>query len=170
MRFRKAGYNKNSLTGNKAYITGIADHSVCILNSNMSTILEIAKANKSLSTMVRSMKAADLEEVLNGPGPFTILAPINMAFSKLEPGVFDSLMKPVNKEKLSAVMTFHVVTGKNLATDMFNGEKLKTVNGQELSVTIKDGDVHINGAKILARNMQGSNGVVHSVDAVNIPL
>ena len=134
----------------------------------MSTILEIAKANKSLSILVRSMKAADMEEVLNGPGPFTILAPINMAFSKLEPGVYDNLMKPANKEKLSALMSFHVVIGKNLA-DMYNGEKLKTVNGQELLVTVKDGEVHINGAKILARNMQGSNGVVHSLDAVNIP-
>src|SRR6185436_18307719 len=116
----------------------------------MSTILEIAKANKSLSILVRSMKAADMEEVLNGPGPFTILAPINMAFSKLEPGVYDNLMKPANKEKLSALMSFHVVLGKNLA-DMYNGEKLKTVNGQELLVTVKDGEVHINGAKILAR-------------------
>ncbi|HYM95148.1 MAG TPA: fasciclin domain-containing protein [Chitinophagaceae bacterium] len=135
----------------------------------MSTILEIAKANKSLSIMVRSLKAADLEEVLNGHGPFTILAPVNMAFSKLEPGVFDELMKPSNKEKLSAIMSFHVVTGKNLA-DMNNGQKLKTVNGQELSVTVRDGEVYINGAKLLARNMQGSNGVVHSMDAVNIPL
>ena len=134
----------------------------------MSTILEIAKANKSLSIMTRGLKAAGLEEVLNGPGPFTILAPINMAFSKLEPGVLDDLLKPENKEKLSAIMSFHVVTGKNLA-DMNNGQKLKTVNGQELSVTVKDGEVFINGAKILARNMQGSNGVVHSLDAVNIP-
>ena len=135
----------------------------------MSTILEIAKANKSLSILVRGMKAAGLEEVLNGPGPFTILAPINMAFSKLEPGVLDDLLKPENKEKLSAIMSFHVATGKNLA-DMNNGQRLKTVNGQELLVSIKDGEVHINGAKILARNMQGSNGVVHSMDAVNIPL
>jgi uncharacterized surface protein with fasciclin (FAS1) repeats len=135
----------------------------------MSTILEIAKANKSLSIMMRGLKAADMEETLNGPGPFTILAPINMAFSKLEPGVYDDLMKPANKEKLSAIMSFHVVTGKNLA-DMNNGQKLKTVNGQELSVTVIDGEVFINGAKLLARNMQGSNGVVHSMDAVNIPL
>ena len=135
----------------------------------MSTILEIAKANKSLSILVRSLKAAGMEDVLNGPGPFTILAPVNMAFSKLEPGVLDNLMKPANKEQLSAIMSFHVVTGKNLA-DMNNGQILKTVNGQELSVTVKDGEVYINGAKLLARNMQGSNGVVHSMDAVNIPL
>src|ERR1043166_7845859 len=106
----------------------------------MSTILEITKANKSLSTLVKGLKATDLEEVLNGPGPYTILAPINMAFSKLEPGIFDDLMKPANKEKLSAIMSFHVVIGKNLA-DMSNGQKLKTVNGQELSVTAKDGEV-----------------------------
>ncbi len=136
----------------------------------MSTILEITKANKSLSTLMKGLKAADLEEVLNGPGPFTILAPVNIAFSKMEPGVLDDLMKPVNKEKLSGIMTFHVIKGKNLATDLSNGQKLKTVNGQELSVTVKDDEVRINGSKILARNMQGSNGVVHSMDAVNLPL
>lgn len=135
----------------------------------MSTILEIAKANKSLSTLVKGLKAAGLEEVLSGLGPFTILAPVNIAFSKLEPGVFDELMKPINKEKLSGIMTYHVIPGKNLAADLSNGQKLKTVNGQELSVTVTNDEIRINGSKILARNMQGWNGVVHSMDAVNIP-
>ena len=136
----------------------------------MSTVLEITKANKSLSTLMKGLRAADLEDVLNGPGPFTVLAPVNIAFSKLEPGVFDELLKPVNKEKLSGIMTFHIIPGKNLAADLSNGQRLKTVNGQELSVTVKDDEVRINGSKILARNMQGSNGVIHSMDAVNIPL
>lgn len=135
----------------------------------MSTILEIAKANKSLSTLVKGLKAAGLEDVLSGHGPFTILAPVNIAFSKLEPGVFDELMKPVNKEKLSGIMTYHVISGKNLVTDLSHGQKLKTMNGQELSVTVKGDEVRINGAKLLARNMQGFNGVVHSMDAVNMP-
>ena len=136
----------------------------------MPTVLEIATANKSLSTLIKGMKAAGLDETLSGPGPFTILAPVNMAFARLASGVFDDLMKPVNKDKLSGIMTYHVVPGKNLANDLSDGQKLKTINGQELSVTVKDGEVRINGAKILARNMQGSNGVVHSVDAVNMPL
>src|ERR1700682_593835 len=101
----------------------------------MSTILEIANANKSLTTLMRGVKAAGLEDVLNGRGPFTIFAPINMAFSKLASGTFDELVKPDNKQKLSDIMNFHVISGKNLVTDLSNGQKLKTVNGQELSVT-----------------------------------
>ena len=136
----------------------------------MSTILEIANGNKSLTSLMKGVKAAGLEDALNGRGPFTIFAPINMAFSKLAPGIFDNLVKPANKQQLSDIMNFHVIPGKNLVTDLSNGQKLKTVNGQELSVTVSNDEVRINGAKVLAQNMQGSNGVVHSIDAVNMPL
>ena len=136
----------------------------------MSTILEIAGANKSLTTLMKGVKAAGLEEVLSGHGPFTIFAPINMAFSKLTSHTFDELVKPANKQELSDIMSFHVIPGKNLVTDLSNGQKLKTVNGQELSVTVSNDEVRINGAKVLAQNMQGSNGVVHSIDTVNIPV
>lgn len=136
----------------------------------MSTILEIANANKSLTTLMKGVKAAGLEDALSGHGPFTIFAPINMAFSKLTSDTFDELVKPANKQKLSDIMNFHVIAGKNLVTDLSNGQKLKTVNGQELSVTVGNNEVHINGAKVLAKNMQGSNGVVHSIDTVNMPL
>jgi len=135
----------------------------------MSTILEIAGANKSLTTLMKGVKAAGLEDVLSGHGPFTIFAPINMAFSKLTSDTFDELVKPANRQKLSEIMNFHVIAGKNLVTDLSNGQKLRTVNGQELSVTVGNNEVHINGAKVLAKNMQGSNGVVHSIDTVNMP-
>ena len=136
----------------------------------MSTILEITNTNKSLTSLMKAMKASGLEEVLNGKGPFTIFAPVNIAFSNLPQGSFDDLVKPTNKQKLSDIMTFHVIAGKNLVTDLSNGQKLKTVNGQELSVTVSNDEIRINGAKILAQNMQGSNGVVHSIDAVNMPV
>ncbi len=136
----------------------------------MSTILEITNTNKSLTSLMKAMKASGLEEVLNGKGPFTIFAPVNIAFSNLPQGSFDDLVKPINKQKLSDIMTFHVIAGKNLVTDLSNGQKLKTVNGQELSVTVSNDEVRINGAKVLAQNMQGSNGVVHSIDAVNMPV
>jgi uncharacterized surface protein with fasciclin (FAS1) repeats len=135
----------------------------------MSTILEITNTNKSLTSLMKAMKASGLEDVLNGKGPFTIFAPVNIAFSNLPQGSFDDLVKPTNKQKLSDIMTFHVIAGKNLVTDLSNGQKLKTVNGQELSVTVSNDEVRINGAKVLAQNMQGSNGVVHSIDAVNMP-
>src|SRR5258706_4185457 len=136
----------------------------------MSTILEITNTNKSLTSLMKAMKASGLEEVLNGKGPFTIFAPVNIAFSNLPQGSFDDLVKPINKQKLSDIMTFHVIAGKNLVTDLSNGQKLKTVNGQELSVTVSNDEVRINGAKVLAQNMQGSHGVVHSIDAVNMPV
>jgi uncharacterized surface protein with fasciclin (FAS1) repeats len=136
----------------------------------MSTILQIAGADKNLTTLVKGLKATDLEETLNGIGPFTIFAPVNFAFGKLAPAAgFDDLIKHGNKVMLSDIINFHVVAGKKMHRDFSNGQKLKTVNGKEVSVSVKDGEVRINGAKILAKDMQGSNGVVHSVDTVNIP-
>lgn len=137
----------------------------------MSSILQITNADRNLSTFSAGFKAANLEETINGVGPFTILAPINLAFGNLvPPDTFDNMVKESHdNNKLSDILTYHVVTGKNLVRDFSNGQKLKTVNGKELTVTVKDGEVRINGAKILAKDRQGSNGVVHSIDAVNLP-
>jgi len=137
----------------------------------MSTVLEIATADRNLSSMMKGLKAANLEETLSGIGPFTVLAPVNLAFGKLvAPDTFDSMVKqsPGNS-KLSELLTFHVVTGKKLLRDFRDGQKLQTVNGKELVVSIADGEVRINGARILAKDRQGSNGVVHSIDTVNLP-
>ena len=137
----------------------------------MSTILQIATADRNLSTLIKGFKATNLEETLNGVGPFTILAPVNLAFNNLNaPDTFDDLVKQSNKNtKLSEILSYHILTGKKLLKDFRNGQKLKTVNGQEVNVTVLDGEVHINGAKILARDKQGSNGVIHSINAVNLP-
>jgi uncharacterized surface protein with fasciclin (FAS1) repeats len=137
----------------------------------MSTILQIANADRNLSALTNGLKAANLEETLNGIGPFTILAPVNLAFGNLAaPDTFENMVKQSNSNsKLSDLLTYHILTGKKLLKDFRDGQKLQTVNGKELSVTVKDGEVRINGAKILARDRQGSNGVVHSIDAVNLP-
>ncbi|HEY6505510.1 MAG TPA: fasciclin domain-containing protein [Chitinophagaceae bacterium] len=137
----------------------------------MSTILQIANADRNLSILLKGLKAAELEESLNGIGPFTILAPINLAFGKLAyPDTFENLVKQGNnKERLSDILTYHVLTGKKLVRDFRDGQKLQTVNGKEVTVTVKDDEVRINGARILARDRQGSNGVVHSIDAVYLP-
>lgn len=134
-----------------------------------SSILDITGTNKSLTTLMKGIKAAGLEDTLRGIGPYTLFAPVNLAFSNMPVGAFDDLVKPANKPKLSALINFHVIAGKSLIDDLSNGQKLKTVNGQELSVSIKGDEVRINGGKILARNMQGANGVVHTMDAVNMP-
>lgn len=136
----------------------------------MSTILQIVNADRNLSTLIKGLKATDLEEILNGAGPFTIFAPVNFAFGKLSPSeLFEDLIKNGNKARLSDIITYHVIAGKKMLRDFTNGQKIKTVNGKEISVSVKDGEVSINGAKILAKNMQGSNGVIHSVDTVNLP-
>jgi uncharacterized surface protein with fasciclin (FAS1) repeats len=137
----------------------------------MPTILEIAKADRNLSSLIIGLKAANLEETLSGIGPFTILAPVNLAFGNLNaPESFDNLVDQTKKNsRLSDILTFHVITGKKLIKDLRDGQKLPTVNGKEVAVTVKDGEVRINGAKILAKDRQGSNGVVHSVDAVYLP-
>jgi uncharacterized surface protein with fasciclin (FAS1) repeats len=138
----------------------------------MSTILQIATADKNLTSLVKGLKAANLEETLSGIGPFTILGPVNLAFGNLiDPDTFDDLVKQTAKNsKLSDLLTYHVLTGKKLVKDFRDGQKLQTVNGKEVTISVKDGEVLINGAKILARDRQGSNGVVHSIDAVNLPV
>jgi uncharacterized surface protein with fasciclin (FAS1) repeats len=138
----------------------------------MSTILQIANADRNLSTLIKGFKAVNLEETLNGIGPFTILAPVNLAFGNLvPPDTFENMVKQSGSNtRLSDILNFHVIAGKKLIRDFRDGQKLQTVNGKELAVTVRDGEVRINGAKILSRDRQGTNGVIHSIDAVNLPL
>lgn len=137
----------------------------------MSSVLELASADRNLTSLVKGLKAAHMEETLNGIGPFTILGPVNLAFGKISgPDSFVTMVKKgTSTNKLSELMSFHVITGKKMLKDFRDGQKFATLHGQELLVTVKDGEVRINGAKILSRDRQGSNGVVHSIDAVNIP-
>jgi uncharacterized surface protein with fasciclin (FAS1) repeats len=136
----------------------------------MSTILQIANADRNLSTFIKGLKAANLEATLNGIGPFTILGPVNLAFRNLTPDTFEDLVKQSsNNTKLSDILTYHVLTGKKLLKDFRDNQKLTTVNGKEVEVSVKDGVVRINGAKILAKDRQGSNGVVHCIDTVYHP-
>jgi uncharacterized surface protein with fasciclin (FAS1) repeats len=136
----------------------------------MSTILQIANADRNLSTLIRVLKTTDLEETLNGVGPFTMFAPINFAFSKLDPAnSFEALTSDGNKVRLSEILTYHVIAGKKMLRDFSNGQKIKTINGKDVTISVKDGDVSINGAKILSKDRQGSNGIIHSIDTVNMP-
>ena len=136
----------------------------------MSTILQIATADKNLSSFLAALKVTSLEELLNGFGPFTLLAPINMAFGNLEaPNSIDSLIKKSNTARITDILTYHVLKEKKLHKNFRDGQVIQTILGKELVVTVKDGEVRINGAKILTKDRQGSNGVVHSIDAVNLP-
>ena len=135
----------------------------------MSTVLQIAIADRNLSALMKGFKAADMEAALGEHGAFTLFAPVNLAFGKLDSGPFEDLLKPGNKIQLSGILNYHVLPSKKLLKDFRDGQKLMTANGTEVLVSIKDGEVRINGAKILSRDKQASNGVIHSIDAVNIP-
>ncbi len=136
----------------------------------MSTILEIATVDRNLSSLMKALNATTIEELLKGAGPFTLLAPINMAFGNLTPPLtLDSLINPLNNARLSDILSFHILKEKRLSKNFRNGQVLQTIHGNELNVTVKDGEIRINGAKILTRDRQGFNGVIHSIDAVNIP-
>lgn len=132
------------------------------------TVVEIAASNEDFSTLVAAVKAADLAEALGTDGPFTIFAPNNAAFEKLPEGTVASLLKPENKEKLAEILKYHVVAGKVMAADVKPG-KVKTLSGKELEVTVKDGTVMVDGAKVIATDIAGTNGVIHVIDSVVLP-
>jgi len=132
-------------------------------------IVDIAAGSADHSTLVAAVKAAGLVETLKGAGPFTVFAPTNAAFTALPAGTVDNLLKPENKADLTNVLTYHVVAGALKAADLKDGQKLKTVQGTELTVSIKDGKVMIDGANVTAADLMASNGVIHVIDAVVLP-
>jgi uncharacterized surface protein with fasciclin (FAS1) repeats len=131
-------------------------------------IVAVAAGAGSFNTLVAAVKAADLVGTLQGPGPFTVFAPTDEAFAKLPAGTVESLLKPENKQKLIAILTYHVVPGKVMAADVKTG-KVKTVNGQELSLTAAKSGVSVNNAKVITPDVAASNGVIHVIDAVVLP-
>jgi uncharacterized surface protein with fasciclin (FAS1) repeats len=136
---------------------------------NLNIVQNAANAS-NVTTVVAAVKAAGLAETLSGPGPFTVFAPTNAAFEKLPAGTVDTLLKPENKAKLVSILTYHVVAGKFMASDLKDGMTLKTVNGQDLMISVKDGKVWINGsAMVETADVVSSNGVTHVIDGVVLP-
>lgn len=132
-------------------------------------VVDIAIGSTDHTTLVAAVTAAGLVETLKGAGPFTVFAPTNAAFSALSAGTVEGLLKPENKSKLTGILTYHVVAGAVKAADLKDGQKVKTLQGEELTVSIKDGKVMINGANVTSADLIGSNGVVHVIDAVLMP-
>jgi len=131
-------------------------------------IVSVAAAAGSFNTLVAAVKAAGLVETLQGTGPFTVFAPTDEAFAKLPKGTVEDLLKPANKAKLVAILTYHVVPGKVMAADV-KTMKAKTVNGQELSITVADGKVMVNNANVVKTDVAASNGIIHVIDTVVLP-
>ena len=132
-------------------------------------IVAVASGAGSFNTLVAAVKAAGLVETLQGAGPFTVFAPTDEAFAKLPAGTVESLLKPENKQKLIAILTYHVVPGKVMAADV-KTMQAKTVNGQELALVVGPGGVTVNNAKVVATDVAASNGVIHVIDTVVLPL
>jgi len=144
-------------------------------------IVETAISSKDHTTLVAAVKAADLVGVLTGDGPFTVFAPTNAAFAKLPTGTVENLLKAENKATLQGILTYHVIAGKFMASDVIglikknNGKAvITTVNGGKLTAMIMDGSVYIsdengNKAKVTAADLDNTNGVIHVIDSVVLP-
>jgi uncharacterized surface protein with fasciclin (FAS1) repeats len=136
--------------------------------SSPGDIVAVASGAGTFKTLVAAVKAAGLVETLQGKGPFTVFAPTDEAFAKLPAGTLDSLLKPENKDKLVAILTYHVVPGKVMAADV-KTMKAKTVNGKELDIKVEGGKVTVNEAKVVKTDIPANNGVIHVVDLVILP-
>lgn len=144
-------------------------------------IVDIAVSVDDFSTLVTALKSADLVEALKGDGPFTVFAPVNSGFAKIDEGTLNALLQPANKEKLTAILTYHVVPGKVMAADVAaaleegNGSaSLTTLNGADLMAELKDGAIYLkdqngNYSKISKTDVNASNGVIHIIEDVVMP-
>ncbi len=135
----------------------------------MKTIVQVAAEAGQFKTLVAAIEAAGLVATLSGPGPFTVFAPNDAAFAKLPAGTVEALL--ADKDKLAAVLTYHVIPGRVMAADVVkaNGAKPATVNGAPLDIVVRDGKVYVNGAQVITADVAGSNGVIHVIDTVLLP-
>ena len=139
-----------------------------VADSQASDIVDVAASNKSFSTLVAAVKAAGLVETLKGEGPYTVFAPTDEAFAKLPKGTLESLLKPENKQKLVAILTYHVIPGKVMAKDVKSG-KVKTASGSSFKMKVSKKGVWVDNAKVVATDVKADNGVIHVIDTVILP-
>ena len=139
-----------------------------VADSQAGDIVDVAASNKSFSTLVAAVKAAVLVETLKGEGPYTVFAPTDEAFAKLPKGTLESLLKPENKQKLVAILTYHVVPGKVMAKDVKSG-KVKTASGSSFKMKVSKKGVWVDKAKVVATDVKADNGVIHVIDTVILP-
>jgi len=131
-------------------------------------IVDTAVGAGNFTTLAAALTAAGLVDTLKGAGPFTVFAPTDAAFAALPAGTVEDLLKPENKDKLIAILTYHVIAGKVMSTDLSEGLKAKTVNSAEVTITL-DGGAKVNGVVISTADIAASNGVIHVIDAVILP-
>ena len=132
-------------------------------------IVQTAVAAGSFKTLAKALEAADLVTTLQGPGPFTVFAPTDEAIAKLPAGTLESLLKPENKAKLQRILTYHVVAGKVMASEVVKMKSAKAVSGDMLTIVAHDGGVTVDKAHVVKTDIAASNGVIHVIDAVMLP-
>src|SRR5271157_5496216 len=129
-------------------------------------IVDTAVSAGSFKTLAAALQAAGLVDTLKGKGPFTVFAPTDEAFAKLPPGAVEDLLKPENKEKLRAILLYHVVPGKVTAKQVVKLTSAKTAEGQPLTIKVEDGKVMVDNATVVKADVEASNGVIHVIDTV----
>ncbi|MFL2801191.1 MAG: fasciclin domain-containing protein [Paracoccaceae bacterium] len=132
-------------------------------------IVETAVEAGSFNTLIKAVTAAELVQTLKGKGPFTVFAPSDEAFSALDSDLLSDLLKPENKNKLAGILTFHVLSGKVMSTDISGTIEATTVNGQKLIVKKSYGNVFVNDAQVVSADIEADNGVIHVINKVLIP-
>lgn len=158
--------------GLAATAPALADHHGSSPHSNMQAdIVDTAVNADGFDTLVAAVQAADLVDALKSDGPFTVFAPTDDGFGALPAGTLDTLLQPENKDQLVSILTYHVVPGEYMAAGTAPGTyELETLQGDTLSVVVlADGSVTVDGANVVAADVDASNGVIHAIDAVIMP-
>ena len=152
-----------------ALVLTVAASGTTAVRAETRDVVDTAIAAGSFKTLAKALDAAGLVTTLKGAGPFTVFAPTDAAFAKLPAGTLETLLKPENKEKLRRILTYHVVAGKVMASDVVKLQSAKAVSGDTITVKVENGAVHVDSATVTSADVVASNGVIHVIDSVILP-
>ena len=152
-----------------ALVLTVAASGTTAVRAETRDVVDTAIAAGSFKTLAKALDAAGLVTTLKGGGPFTVFAPTDEAFAKLPDGTLETLLKPENKEKLRRILTYHVVAGTVMASDVVKLQSAKAVSGDTITVKVQDGVVHLDNATVTSADVIASNGVIHVIDSVILP-
>ena len=152
-----------------AVVLTVAASGTTAVRAETRDVVDTAIAAGSFKTLAKALDAAGLVTTLKGAGPFTVFAPTDEAFAKLPDGTLETLLKPENKEKLRRILTYHVVAGKVMASDVVKLQSARAVSGDTITVKVEDGVVHVDNATVTSADVLASNGVIHVIDSVILP-
>jgi uncharacterized surface protein with fasciclin (FAS1) repeats len=152
-----------------AVVLTVAASATIAVRAETRDVVDTAVAAGSFKTLAKALDAAGLVDTLKGAGPFTVFAPTDEAFAKLPDGTLETLLKPENKEKLRRILTYHVVPGKVMASDVVKLHSAKAVSDDTITVKVQDGVVHVDNATVTSADVLASNGVIHVINSVILP-